>query len=93
METTGIYITPFSIIVDGVPVRILEVLKTALDPENPQYHVTVQIDYHGTKSRIYTLDVRDTRDLVKKLKVEITKIKMLRYVYGEEEAKRVIGGT
>jgi len=78
--------------VDDVPVRILEVLKTSLDPKNPWYHVVVQIIYKGIKSRIYTLDVRNTKDLVKKLKVEITKIKMLEYVYGRDELKRIIGG-
>jgi len=90
METTKIQITPFSIIVEGVPVRILEVLKTALDPQNPWYHVAVQISYRGVQSRIYTLDVRDTKDLVKKLKVEIAKIKMAEYVYGREELKRLV---
>jgi hypothetical protein len=91
METTKIHATPFSIMVDDVPVTILEVVKSELDPNNPWYHVVVQIIYKGIKSRVYSLDVRNTKDLVKKLKVEITKIKMLEYIYGKEELKRLIG--
>jgi len=90
MEPAKIQLTPFSIIVDETTVRVLEVLKTELDPQNPWYHVVVQINYHGIKSRIYSLDVRNTKDLVKKLKIEITKIKMLEYMYGREELKRLI---
>lgn len=90
METTKLHITPFSVMVDDVPVRILEVLKTSLDPENPWYHVTVQITYKGIKSRIYTLDVKNMKDLIKKLKIEITKIKIIERAYGREELRRLI---
>jgi len=90
MEPAKIQLTPFSILVDEVTVRVLEVLKTELDPQYPWYHVVVQINYHGIKSRIYSLDVRNTKDLVKKLKIEVTKIKMLEYMYGREELKRLI---
>jgi len=90
MEPAKIQLTPFSIMVDGIPITIHEVLKTELEPGNPWYHVVVQINYHGIKSRIYGLDVRTMKDLIKKLKIEITKIKVLEYVYGRDELKRLI---
>jgi len=90
METTRFQLTPFFIEVDGCRVQIIEVLKSELSPDYIWYHVVVSINYNDIWSRRYSLDVKDMKDLVNKLKIEITKIKMIDYGYGIEEVKRLI---
>jgi len=81
---------PFSIEVDGVRVTVLEVLKSQLISGETWYFVVVQLNYKGVLSRRYTLSVRDVRDLVNKLKMEVTKIKFIEYGYGLEAVRRMI---
>ncbi|RLC63536.1 MAG: hypothetical protein DRI48_08365 [Chloroflexi bacterium] len=90
MQTNTFHITPFFIEVDGVQVEILEVLKSQLISGDTWYHVVVSINYNGIKSRRYSLDVKDIKDLTNKLKIEITKIKFIDYAYGIDEVKRLI---
>lgn len=90
MERESLLLPPFSIDVDGFKVDILEVLKSELISGETWYHVVVTIDYKGIKSKSYTIDVRDMNDLIKKLKVEITKIKMIEYSQGLDEVRRRI---
>jgi len=54
------------------------------------YIVSVRVFYKEMTSRTYPLFVRDTKDLVNKLKVEITKLKFIDYGYGLEEVARLI---
>jgi len=81
---------PFFIEVDGIPVEVLEVLKSELISGDTWYHVVVRIIYNGIKSRRYTLDVKDIKDLTNKLKIEITKIKFIDYAYGIDQVKELI---
>jgi len=76
--------------VDGFKITLHEVLKTKLISGHEWYHAVVSIDYKGIRSRRYTLDVRDMKDLVKKLKVEITKLKVVEYAEGLSEVRRLI---
>jgi len=90
MESSTFQIPPFFIEVDEIPVTIIEVLKTALISGETWYHVVVQINYKGIKSRRYTLDVKSEQDLINKLKIEITKLKIIEYTYGLPEVRRFI---
>jgi hypothetical protein len=90
METNTFQLPPFLIEVDGCPVQVLEVLKSELVSGDTWYHVVVSIEYKGVKSKIYSLDVKDIKDLVNQLKIEITKVKFMDYGYGMSEVKRVI---
>jgi len=90
METASFHIPPFFIKVDEIPVEILEVLKNELISGEVWYHVVVSINYQGIKSKIYSLDVRDIKELTNKLKIEITKIKFIHYAYGLDHTKEVI---
>jgi len=56
----------------------------------PYYIASVKIIYKGIASRTFPLFVRDQRDLLNKLKVEITKIKFIDYMYGLDEVRRII---
>jgi len=93
METNSFHIPPFVIEIDGVPVEIIEVLKSELVSGDTWYHIVVSINYNGIKSRRYSLDVKDIKDLTNKLKIEITKIKFIHYAYGIDEVKRLISGV
>jgi len=90
MEPATLQLPPFFLEVDGCKVQVLEVLKSQLVSGATWYHIAVIIDYKGIKSRRYTLNVRDTKDLLNKLKVEITKIKFIDYGYGLAEVRRLI---
>jgi len=81
---------PLTIEVDGFKVTLHEVLKSGLVSGEWWYHVVVSIDYKGIRSRRYTLDVRNTKELMNKLKIEITKLKVIEYSEGLSEVKRLI---
>jgi len=90
METATLQLPPFFLEVDGVRVQVVEVHKRKLITGEVWYIVSVKVFYKGMTSRTYPLFVRDTKDLVNKLKVEITKLKFIDYGYGLEEVARLI---
>lgn len=90
MESSTIQITPFFMEIDGVTVEVLEASKTEFVWGETTYTVSVKIIYKGIHSKVFPLFVKNLNDLINKLKVEITKVKVLEYTYGLDEVKRVI---
>jgi len=90
METIKFQLTPFSLEVDGYLVDVLEVLERKLVTGDTWFFAVVQIHYKGITSRKYTLAVRSEKELINKLKIEITKIKYLELIYGLKEVERLI---
>jgi hypothetical protein len=90
MESSVIQVTPFTVDVDGVKVQVVEVSKQTLVTGETWYIVSVRVNYKGVESRVFPLFVRDSRDLKNKLKVEITKLKIIEASYGLQEVRRVI---
>jgi hypothetical protein len=90
MSTFQVQLLPIFLEVDGVPVMLIEVSKQEPLYGSPYYITSVKIIYKGIHSRTFPLFVRDTKELINKLKVEITKIKFIEYMYGLDEVKRVI---
>jgi len=90
MRSATLHTTPFFIEVDGVRVEVLEVLRNELISGDVWYRVVVCISYGGVRSQRYSLMVRDIKDLVNKLKIEITKVKFIHYAYGLDHAREVI---
>jgi hypothetical protein len=90
MESTVIQLPPFSIQIDDCEATVLEVLKTSLVGGVTWYHVVVQLNYKGVKSRRFTLDVKDEKHLINRLKSEVTKLKFIEYASGLAEVKRLI---
>jgi hypothetical protein len=86
MMNLSFQLTPFFIDVDGVTVQIVEASKTLLG----EYIVSVRIIYKGIYSRVFPLAVKNTDDLMNKLKVEISKVKFIEYTFGIEEVKKLI---
>jgi len=91
MESSTFQLTPFFLEVDGVTVQVVEVSKQQLISGEVWYIVPVKIIYKGIHSRIFPMFVKNITDLKNKLKVEITKVKLIDYSYGLEEVKRLIG--
>jgi len=90
METTRILIPPFYLDIDGVLVDVLEVSKQTLPNGEVWYIVSCSIRYKGIKSKVFPLYVKNEEDLKNKLKIEITKIKLLEITHGLEELKRIM---
>ena len=62
---------------DGAIVTIYEVNKSRLITGETWYHVHLDIRIGRRRSRRFTLDVRNTRELKRKLLVEISKFKLM----------------
>jgi len=90
MSVEQIQLLPIFLEVDGVPVMLVELSKQEPVWGDPYYIASVKIIYKGIASRVFPLFVRSEKDLLNKLKVEITKIKFIDYMYGLEEVKRII---
>ena len=90
MESRTIYVTPFTFNVDGYNVTVFEVLKFELVDGSKVYHVVVKLEGEGISSRVFGLDVRSFDDLVEKIRSEITKLKLLKYVLGEDKAREIV---
>ena len=85
-----IQLLPIFLEVDGVPVMLIELSKQEPIWGNPYYIASVRIIYKGIQSKIFPLFINSPKDLLNKLKVEITKIKFIEHIYGLEEVRRVI---
>lgn len=90
MRTATFVIPPFSVEVDGAIVDVLEVSKQPLSSGETWYIVSCSIRYKGIRSKVFPLFVKDEEDLKNKLKVEVTKIKMIELARGLEELRRLM---
>lgn len=90
METTRFIIPPFSLDIDDVLVDVFEVSKQSFPNGETWYIVSCSIRYKGIKSKVFPLFVKNEEDLKNKLKIEITKIKIMEITHGLEELKRIM---
>jgi hypothetical protein len=90
MESVTIQVTPFTIELDGAEVTVVESSRQPLVTGEVWYIVSVRISYKGVTSRVFPMFVRDARDLRNKLKVEITKLKLIEASYGMQEVRRIV---
>jgi hypothetical protein len=90
MMSSTFTIPPFFIKVDGIKVEIVEVSEQKLVSGDKFYIVSCRVHYDSIESRTFPLFVSDMKDLINKLKVEITKLKIIEYSYGIEHVKKVI---
>ena len=90
MERIEIRLPPFSIEVDDAIVTVWEVIRTQPVGGRASYHTVVSLKYRGIESKRFHIDAKDTKDLINKLKIELTKLKMIEYTYGKEALKKVM---
>lgn len=79
-------VPPFQLLVDDTPFEILEVIQHQIGG----YSVAVRMVYKGIQSRVLDVSAKDEKDLLNKLRVELSKIKWIEYIYGLEEVRRTI---
>lgn len=84
-----VQLAPLRVEMDGCTVTILEVVKSRV-LDTTFYHVVLKLCCGSVETRPFTIDVRSTRELRAKLLVEISKLKALILLYGEEYARRVV---
>jgi len=70
-------IPPITISLDGAKATILEISKVALDEETKFYIVTCYVEYNNYKSKTFTLQVSNNKELIEKLRCEIAKMKWM----------------
>jgi hypothetical protein len=90
METATLQLLPIFLEVDGIQAQLIEVSKHQLVSGETWYIASVKIIYKGIHSKVFPLYVKNTQDLINKLKIEITKIKFIDYAYGIEEVKKIL---
>ena len=86
-----VLVAPVTLRVDDARVEIFEVLKFDFPDGKPRYHVTCRIRWRDVTSRVFFLDVTDMKDLERKLKIELSKLKMLYLVGGKRLVTEVMG--
>jgi len=90
VETATLAITPISFELEGAIVKIIESSQHRLITGEVWNIVSVQITYKGVTTKTFPIFAKDTQDLTNKLKIEITKMKMVDYGYGIEELRRLV---
>jgi len=81
METI---LVPFSFRIEDTLVTVWEVTKSTLVSGDTWYHVLVSLRIGNKTSRRFPLDVKNWRDLKRKLLVEISKFKLYIMLGGEK---------
>ena len=90
MSSTDISLLPIFVEVDGVVAEIVEAMEYTLFGQIKYYIFSVRINYKGIKSRVFPIQAKDLKDLINKLKIEVTKLKFFEIVYGLPEVRRMI---
>jgi len=68
-------IPPVRFKLDGCTVTIYEVLKSVLVSGKVWYHICLDLEYKGKRTRRFSLDAYNNKDFKKRLLVEISKLK------------------
>ena len=90
-SSVRIVVPPFTLEVEDCLVDILEVLKHEYPWGEKQFTVACKIRCGDVETKVFDLTVSDTRELKAKLLAEITKLKVMRMVYGDDYVRRVVG--
>jgi len=75
--------------IDGVEAHILEVLKTSAPWRGDEYHVVVKLTWNDISTRNFTIDVKNEKELITKLRIEVSKLKLFKFLHGEEALRKV----
>lgn len=86
-----IQILPVTFEVEGCEVTLLELLKSRLPDGTVWYHAVCMVKCGNIESKTFCIDARSNEELKAKLLTEITKLKLMRLLYGDEFARRVVG--
>lgn len=86
-----VQLPPFTVIVDNCLVHVLEVLRHNTR-WGTEYTVALRVECGAVSSRVFNLTVRNEKELKAKILAEVTKLRLMKYVYGKEFTQEVVGG-
>lgn len=77
-------ILPIRMNVEGYDVTILEVVKSKPINKDTWYHVVCYIEQGNKRTRIFSIDCRSWDEFKKKIKIEVSRLKIMRLLMGEK---------
>ena len=86
-----VQILPLTFEAEGCEVTLLEILKSRLPNGTVWYHAVCRVRCGNIESKTFCIDARNNEELKAKLLTEITKLKLMRLLYGDEFTKKVVG--
>lgn len=88
----GVHLPPFIIDMGPCKAHVLEVLRHDA-PWGTEYTVALKLQCGGVKTRVFNLTVQNTEQLKAKILAEAAKLRIMRFIYGEEYTREVVGGA
>jgi len=74
---TEVIVPPLDVEVEGVKFTVVEVLGYTTVANQKRYIVSLYAESQGYRSQLFRLDVSDSQDLVRKLRVEASKMHLM----------------
>jgi hypothetical protein len=76
-EIVTVHVPPVELQLLDAKVTIVEVHKYEAPWTGPMYHVACVVEWGGYRSQVFFVDAKDNDELERKLKVEISKMKLM----------------
>jgi hypothetical protein len=76
-EVVTVHVPPVELQLLDAKVTIVEVHRYETPWSGPRYLVACHVEWGGYRSQLFNLDVKDNDELERKLKVEISKMKLM----------------
>lgn len=87
-----VQLPPLVIEVDNCLAHILEVLRHDA-PWGTEYTVSIKLECGPVRTRVFNLTVENTEQLKAKLLAEVTKLRLMRFIYGDDHTREIVGGA
>lgn len=76
-EVVTVHVPPVEVQLLDAKVTIVEVHRYETPWTGPMYHVACVVEWGGYRSQVFFVDAKDNEELERKLKVEISKMKLM----------------
>jgi hypothetical protein len=76
-QTVTVHVPPVELQLLDAKVTIVEVHRYETPWTGPMYHVACVVEWNGYRSQVFHVDAKDNDELERKLKVEISKMKLM----------------
>ena len=76
-QVVTVHVPPIELQLLDAKVTIVEVHRYETPWTGPMYHVACVVEWGGYRSQVFFVDAKDNDELERKLKVEISKMKLM----------------
>jgi len=83
-------VLPITVEVDGALVHILEILRLRSPSGDGGYVAVCKIEMGGIRTRNFPITFRTQEELREKLRTEVAKIKITRFLYGDDFVRGMV---